>query len=161
MIIIQINETREVLLPLLFLSGISLLCSVLLVPDFFKYNQTESNSIQDQEILRVLIKMTVMILSSIYFFYNPDWYLSVEIVFIFRQRKYKWFFCFPCSGVRRCFAIARKILNSARNLENTVLLWVEMMFLFYRFTHFPLHLYFTSSCTEEYFLAFKKAVIKV
>ena len=161
MIIIQIHETREVLLPLLFLSGISLLCSVLLVPDFFKYNQTESNSIQDQEILRVLIKMTVMILSSIYFFYNTDWYLSVEIVFIFRQRKYKWFFCFPCSGVQRCFIIARKILNNARNLENTVLLWVEMMFLFYRFTHFPLHLYFTSSCTEVYFLAFKKAVIKL
>ena len=149
--------------PLLFLSGISLLCSVLLVPDFFEYNQTEFNGIQDQE-FKIFESSSKDDGDDIIFyllFYKPDWYLSMEIVFIFRQRKHKWFFCFLCSGVRRCFIIARKILNNARNLENTVLLWVELMCLFYRFTHFPLHLYFTSSCTEVYFLAFKKAVIKV
>ena len=111
--------------------------------------------------LRVLVKMTVMILSFIYFFIN------LIDTFLWKQYSYldnesiSDFFCFLCSGVQRCFIIARKILNNARNLENTVLLWVELMCLFYRFTHFPLHLYFTSSCTEVYFLAFKKAVIKV
>ena len=49
MIIIQIHETREVLLPPPIFERNFLLCSVLLVPDFFEYNQTEFNGIQDQE----------------------------------------------------------------------------------------------------------------